>query len=306
MTTTTAIPPAHQAAPRSVQHGSVAWLAAPALVMFLAFGVVPLVGVLVLSFTSWDGLGAIRPAGFNSWRAVLSDPGLPHALWVTFLVMILSWAVQTPMSLLLGVFLAGHQRYRGVLAVLYFIPLLLSSAAISITYKALLDPNFGLGAGLKLPFLAQDWLGRPNLALGVVIFVVSWQFIPFHSLIYQGGVRQIPDTMYQAAMLDGAGRIRQFWSITLPQLKYTIITSSTLMVVGSLTFFDLIFVLTAGGPGDATRVLALDMYKRGFQANLMGPASAIAVILVLVGLALALLLRRLGGRDATASQLEGA
>jgi raffinose/stachyose/melibiose transport system permease protein len=98
----------------------------------------------------------------------------------------------------------------------------------------------------------------------------------------------------------------QFFRITLPQLKYTIITSSTLMVVGSLTFFDLIFVLTAGGPGDATRVLALDMYKRGFQANLMGEASAIAVILVLVGLVLALLLRRLGGRDATASQLEGA
>jgi raffinose/stachyose/melibiose transport system permease protein len=306
MTTTTAVPPAQKVAPRSVQHGSVAWLAAPALVMFLAFGVVPLIGVLVLSFTSWDGIGAIRPAGFNSWRAVLTDPQLPHSLWVTFLVMALSWAVQTPLSLLLGVFLAGHQRYRGVLAVLYFIPLLLSSAAIAITYKALLDPNFGLGAGLKIPLLSQDWLGRPNLALGVVIFVVSWQFIPFHSLIYQGGVRQIPDTMYQAAMIDGAGRIRQFWSITLPQLKYTIITSSTLMAVGSLTFFDLIFVLTAGGPGNATRVLALEMYKRGFQANLMGPASAIAVILVLVGLALALLLRRLGGRDATASQLEGA
>ena len=288
-----------------VKQGSLGWLAMPALVFFVAFGVVPLVGVLVLSFTSWDGLGAIKPAGFASWRAVLTDPQLPHALWVTFLVMVLSWAVQTPMSILLGVFLAGHQKYRGVLAVLYFIPLLLSSAAISITYKALLDPNFGLGAGLKLPFLAQDWLGRPYLALGVVIFVVSWQFIPFHSLIYQGGVRQIPDTMYQAAMLDGAGRIRQFWSITLPQLKYTIITSSTLMVVGSLTFFDLIFVLTAGGPGNATRVLALDMYKRGFQANLMGPASAIAVILVLVGLLLALILRRLGG-DATASQLEGA
>jgi raffinose/stachyose/melibiose transport system permease protein len=306
MTTTAAVPPVQKAAPRSVQHGSVAWLAVPALAMFLVFGVIPLLGVLFLSFTSWDGIGAIRPAGFASWRAVLTDPELPHSLWVTFLVMALSWAVQTPLSLVLGVFLAGHQRYRGVLAVLYFIPLLLSSAAIAITYKALLDPNFGLGAGLNLPLLAQDWLGRPKLALSVVIFVVSWQFIPFHSLIYQGGVRQIPDTMYQAAMIDGAGRVRQFWSITLPQLKYTIITSSTLMVVGSLTFFDLIFVLTAGGPGDATRVLALEMYRRGFQANLMGPASAIALILVLVGLALALLLRRLGGRDATASQLEGA
>ncbi|MEW9548254.1 carbohydrate ABC transporter permease [Nonomuraea sp. NPDC050783] len=303
------IPARRETSPAAAQGGrgaGLSWLAVPALVFFVGFGVIPLVGVLLLSFTSWDGLGDIHVTGLDSWRAVLSDPGLPHALWVTFLVMLLSWAVQTPASILIGVFLAGQQRYRAVLAVLYFIPLLLSSAAIAITYKALLDPNFGLGAGLQIPLLVQDWLGRPGLALGVVIFVVSWQFIPFHSLIYQGGVRQIPRTMYEAAELDGAGRVRKFFSITLPQLKYTIITSSTLMVVGSLTFFDLIFVLTAGGPGDATRVLALDMYKRGFQANLMGPASAIAVILVLVGLALALLLRRLGGRDASASQLEGA
>jgi raffinose/stachyose/melibiose transport system permease protein len=303
---TAAVTTAPRTATRAGRHGPVWWMALPALVMFVAFGVIPLLGVLVLSFTSWDGIGAIHPAGFASWRAVLTDPGLPHSLWVTFLVMALSWAAQTPASILIGVFLAGHQRYREALAVLYFIPLLLSSAAIAITYKALLDPNFGLGAGLHIPLLTQDWLGKGTLALGVVIFVVSWQFIPFHSLIYQGGVRQIPTSMYEAAQIDGAGRVRQFFSITLPQLKYTIITSSTLMVVGSLTFFDLIFVLTAGGPGDATRVLALDMYKRGFQANLMGPASAIAVILVLVGLALALLLRRIGGGGASESQLEGA
>jgi raffinose/stachyose/melibiose transport system permease protein len=285
--------------------GPVAWMVLPALVMFVVFGVVPLVGVLVLSFTQWDGLGAITPAGLSNWRTVLTDPQLPHSILVTFEIMILSWAVQTPMSLLLGTFLAGRQRYRAFLAVLYFVPLLLSSAAIAITYKALLDPNFGLGPGLHIGFLTQDWLGKTNLAIGVVIFIVSWQFIPFHSLIYQGGVRQIPTTMYEAASIDGAGRIRQFFSITVPQLKYTIITSSTLMVVGSLTFFDLIFVLTAGGPGDATRVLALDMYKRGFMSNQMGPASVIAALIVLLGLALALLLRRLGG-STTASQQEGA
>jgi raffinose/stachyose/melibiose transport system permease protein len=291
---------------RGKRQRSLSWLALPALAFFTVFGLVPLVGVLLLSFTSWDGLGAIHVTGLVSWRAVLSDPGLPHALWVTFLVMLLSWAFQTPMSILIGVFLAGRQRYRGFLSVFFFIPLLLSSAAVAITYKALLDPNFGLGPGLHAAFLTQDWLGKPNLALGVIIFVVSWQFIPFHSLIYQGAVRQIPRSMYEASQIDGAGRVRQFFSITLPQLKYTIITSSTLMVVGSLTFFDLIFVLTAGGPADSTRVLALDMYKKGFQANLMGEASGIAVILVLVGLGLALLLRRLGGRDATASQMEGA
>ena len=291
---------------RAGRTGSITWMALPALVFFIAFGVVPLLGVLGLSFTQWDGIGAIHPAGLDSWRKVLVDPGLPHALYVTFLVMILSWLVQTPASILIGVFLASHARYRGVLAVLFFIPLLLSSAAIAVAYKALLDPNFGLGAGLQIGFLSQDWLGEDKLALGVVIFIVSWQFIPFHSLIYQGAVRQIPRSMYEAAEIDGAGRIRQFWSVTLPQLKYTIVTSSTLMVVGSLTFFDLIFVLTAGGPGDATRVLDLDMYKTGFQANLMGPASAIAVILVLVAFALALILRRIGGGGAADSQLEGA
>lgn len=284
---------------------SIAWMALPALLVFGAFGIVPLIGVVGLSFTSWDGIGVITPSGLTSWTDVLTNPGLLHALWVTFLIMAVSWLVQTPISLLIGVFLAGRQRYRAFLAVLYFIPLLLSSAAISITYKALLDPNFGLGAGLGIPLLQQDWLGRGALAVGVVVFVVSWQYVPFHSLIYQGGVRQIPRSMYEAAELDGAGRVRQFFSITLPQLKYTVIASSTLMVIGSLTSFDLIFVLTEGGPADATRTLALDMYKRGFQANLMGPASAIAVILVLVGLALALLMRRLGGGDNTDSQLEG-
>jgi raffinose/stachyose/melibiose transport system permease protein len=286
--------------------GVVGWMVLPAFFLFFAFGVIPLVGVLALSFTTWDGIGAIHFTGLTSWSATLGNPGLPHALLVTFEVMLLSWAFQTPLSILIGVFLAGHQRYRAVFAVLYFVPLLLSSAAIAVAYKALLDPNFGLGAGLHIGFLSQDWLGQGNLALFTVVFIVSWQFIPFHSLIYQGAVRQIPGSIFEAAEIDGAGRFRTFWNITLPQLKNTIIASSTLMVVGSLTFFDLIFVLTEGGPGDATRVLALDMYKTGFQGNLMGQASAIALILVLVGVALALLLRRIGGGADTASQLEGA
>ena len=197
---TTLAPPAARvtksASSSGGRSGSVTWMALPALLMFIGFGVIPLLGVLVLSFTTWDGIGDITPSGLTSWRATLTDPGLPHALYVTFLIMILSWLVQTPLSILIGVFLAAHKRYRGFLAVLFFIPLLLSSAAISITYKALLDPNFGLGAGLGIPLLTQDWLGKGNLAVGVVVFVVSWQFIPFHSLIYQGAVRQIPTSMY--------------------------------------------------------------------------------------------------------------
>jgi raffinose/stachyose/melibiose transport system permease protein len=290
----------------SARHGSLTWLVLPALAFFTAFGVIPLIGVLALSFTSWNGIGEIVPTGFDNWISVLSDPGLLHSLGVTFLIMALSWLVQTPLSILLGTFMAGSQRYRAVLAVLFFTPLLLSSAAIAITYKALLDPNFGLGAGLGIPLLVQNWLGDPVLAVATVVFIVSWQHIPFHSLIYQGGVRQIPASLYEAARIDGAGRVRQFFSITLPQLKYTIITSSTLVVAGSMTFFDLIFVLTVGGPSDATRVLALDMYLRGFRGNMMGPASVIALIIVVVAVLLAMGVQRLGGKDANESQLEGA
>lgn len=285
---------------------SLGWFVAPALVFFVIFALIPLAGVIFLSFTSWNGLGEITLTGLDSWITALTSPVTANAIWVTVKIMFFSLIVQVPISLLLGVFTAGTQRYRALLAVIYFVPLLLSSAAVAIAYKALLDPNFGVGPGLNLPFLAQDWLGDPDLALFVVVFVIAWQFVPFHTLIYQGGVRQIPASFYEAAQIDGAGRMQQFFHITLPQLKYTMITSSTLMVVGSLAYFDLIFVLTAGGPGYATRLLPLHMYLTGFQANDMGAASALGVILVVVGLGLAVLVQSLGGRNRAASQLEGA
>ncbi|UCR90292.1 carbohydrate ABC transporter permease [Mycetocola spongiae] len=286
--------------------GPSGWFAAPALIFFTVFAIVPLVGVLALSFANWNGIGAITWAGMGNWLNVLTDPVTGNALVVTLKIMVFSYVVQAPISILLGAFVAGKQRYRALLAVLYFVPLLLSSAAVAIAFKALLDPNFGLGAGLGIPLLAQDWLGNPDLVLFVVIFVIAWQFVPFHTLIYQGAVRQIPASMYEAARLDGAGTVAQFFHITLPQLKYTIITSSTLMVVGSLTYFDLIFVLTGGGPGYSTRLLPLQMYLTGFKANDMGAASALGVILVVIGLALALMLQRLGGKDRAANQTEGA
>jgi raffinose/stachyose/melibiose transport system permease protein len=139
----------------------------------------------------------------------------------------------------------------------------------------------------------------------LVIFVIAWQFVPFHTLLYQAGVRQIPVSLYEAATIDGASRWQQFRHITLPQLRYTIVTSSTLMLTGSLTYFDVVFVLTGGGPGDATRLLPLDMYLTGFAANDMGGASVLAVILVVAGLTLAFVLTKFSGFARMSSEQEG-
>ncbi|MFZ4893798.1 carbohydrate ABC transporter permease [Plantibacter sp. Mn2098] len=282
------------------------WLVAPALVFFLGFAIIPLLIALGLSFTSWDGLTAPVFNGISNWVSKLTDPVTYNALWLSLQVIVFSWIVQTPLSLLLGVFTAGRQKYRAVLAALYFLPLILSSAAIAIAYKALLDPNYGIGKAFNLPVLSQDWLGNPALVLYVVIFVIAWQFIPFHSLLYQAGARQIPASLYEAAQLDGAGRVKQFFYITVPQLKNTIIASSTLMVVGSLTYFDIVYILTQGGPGYATRLLPLDMYLTGFSASDLGGASVLAVILVVIGLLLAAGLTKFSGFNRMSSQQDGA
>jgi len=291
--------------PARRQDGPTPLMAVPALAFFGFFAIVPLFGVLALSFMSWDGLGDMTFAGLDNWQRTLANPTTHNAMRLTLMVTVATWLIQTPISLLLGVFMAGHQKYRALLGVLYFLPLLFSATAVAIAFRALLDPNFGMGQALGLPFLAQDWIGRPDLALYVVLFVIAWIFVPFHSLLYQGGARQIPASMYEAATLDGAGRVKQFFHITLPQLKYTIITSSTLMIVGSLTYFDLVFVLTGGGPGFATRILPLDMYLTGFRAHDMGGAAVSGVILITVGLTVAILLNRLSGAHKMESQMEG-
>src|SRR6218665_1926296 len=259
------------------------WLVVPALIFFLGFAIVPLLIALGLSFTSWDGLTAPLFNGITNWINQVSDPVTYNALWLSLQVIVFSWIVQTPLSLLLGVFTAGRHRYRAVLA-----------------------PNYGLGKAFNLPILSQDWLGNPALVLYVVIFVIAWQFIPFHSLLYQAGARQIPASLYEAAQLDGAGRVKQFFYITVPQLKNTIIASSTLMVVGSLTYFDIVYILTQGGPGYATRLLPLDMYLTGFSASDLGGASVLAVILVVIGLLLAAGLTKFSGFNRMSSQQDGA
>lgn len=183
----------------------------PALVMVALFALLPMAIVVLLSFTRWDGLSSPGWAGAGNWTHLFTSAITRHSIWPTLQVMVISWVVQTPISLLLGVFLAGSQRYRAVLAVFYFIPLLLSSAAVALAFRNLLDPNFGAAQSFHsapLSWLNRDWLGDQHLVLATVVFVIAWQFVPFHTLLYQAGVRQVPRSLYEAATVDGAGRIQ--------------------------------------------------------------------------------------------------
>ncbi|GJF29219.1 ABC transporter [Kitasatospora sp. NE20-6] len=279
--------------------------AVPATLFFVLFAIVPLLLVAVLSFTKWNGLGSPEFAGFDNWTGLFDDPVMIKSLWLSLLLTLLGVAVQTPISILLGVWAAGQQRNRAVLSAIYFVPLLLSATAVSVLWRALLDPNFGVPAEMQWLFGDGNLFGSRNSAIGVLVFVGAWQFTPFHTLIYQGAARAVPPVLYQAAAIDGAGRIRQFFHITLPQLRNAVITSVILMVVGGLTTFDTVLILTQGGPGTDTTISAYYMYQKAFKGFDFGAGSAIALLLVIVATVISLLVVRLSGYDKMRSTSEG-
>jgi xylobiose transport system permease protein len=289
---------------RHVGRPSFAW-AVPATIFFGLFALVPMVLVALLSFTDWNGIGSPQFNGLANWTALATDPTMLSSIWITLLLTALGVITQTPLSILIGVWAAGHQRNRAVLTAIYFVPLLLSSAAISVLWRALLDPNFGIPAQFKWLFGDGNLFGHQATAIGVLTFVGMWQFTPLHTLIYQGGARAIPPVLYQAAEIDGAGRVRQFFSITLPQLRNTIVTSLILMITGGLTTFDTILILTNGGPGTDTTNTAFYMYTSAFQSFQFGRASAIALVLVVVSTAISLVVVRVTGYGKMRSTMEG-
>ncbi|MFB7829676.1 carbohydrate ABC transporter permease, partial [Streptomyces hydrogenans] len=232
-------------------------------------------------------------------------PVMVKSLWLSLLLTVLGVLVQTPLSILLGVWAAGHQRNRAVLSAIYFVPLLLSITAVSVLWRAVLDPNFGVPSQATWLFGDGNLFGVQAGALGVLVFVSTWQFTPLHTLLYQGAARAIPQVLYQAAQIDGAGRYRQFFHITLPQLRNTVITSTILMVVGGLTTFDTVLILTQGGPGTDTTNSAYYMYQKAFKSFDFGAASAIALLLVLVATLVSLVMVRLSGYDKMRSTMEG-
>jgi xylobiose transport system permease protein len=281
-----------------------AW-ALPAAVFFTLFAIVPLIMVAVLSFMSWNGIGEPQWVGTDNWSRLMDDPVMLNSIWLTLLLTALGVVIQTPLSILLGVWAAGHQRNRAVLSVIYFIPLLLSATAVSVLWRALLDPNFGIPADASWLFGDGNLFGEQSTAIGVLAFVSTWQFTPFHTLIYQGAARSIPQVLYQAAEIDGAGRYRQFFHITLPQLRNSMITSMILMIVGGLTTFETVLILTQGGPGTDTTISAYYMYDKAFKGFDFGAGSAIALALVVAATIISLVVVKVSGYDKMRSSMEG-
>jgi xylobiose transport system permease protein len=279
--------------------------AVPGMLFFALFALAPMVGVVYLSFTNWDGLTTPQVTGLHNWTRFFGDPQVVQSTVVTGVLLIGNVIVQAPISILLGVWSAGYQRNRAVLSAVFFLPLLFSTAATSILWRQLLDPNFGIPAKLSGLLGTTDLLGSQTGSIACLVLVTSWQFIPFHTLLYQGAARTVPETLYQAAAIDGAGRVRQFFHITLPQLRNTIITSTTFMVVGGLTAFDIVLLLTNGGPGTDTSILPFSMYQTAFRTYNYGYASTIATFLLLLATGASLVLVKLSGYDKMTSTLEG-
>jgi xylobiose transport system permease protein len=278
------------------------WYLLPAVVFFGLFAAFPLVLVLYLSLTDWTGVGSPNFIGVDNWTRLFGNDAIWEVTSTTVLLTVLCWVTQTPLSILLGVWAAGPQRNRAVLSALFFLPLLLSTAAIAMLFLRFFDPYLGIGRTIE-PF--RNILGTTSGAITAIVIMVGWQFVPFHTLLYQAAARNIPKVLYDAATVDGAGRWHMFWYVTLPQLKNTIITSSTIMIVGSLTYFETIFLLTNGGPGTATRTLPLEMYFRSFRQYEFGYASTIASVLVIVATSISLVIVKFSGFAKMRSTLEG-
>ncbi|WP_457949724.1 carbohydrate ABC transporter permease [Pseudarthrobacter sp. alpha12b] len=281
--------------------------AAPAVLFFTVFALVPLAFAVYLSFTYYNGIRLSSPkwVGLDNWVRLFQDPQAASSLGITLALVGIAVATQTPLSLLIGVWAAGPQRGRAVVLSIFFIPLLMSTAAVSVLWSSLIDPNFGLPAAMPWLFGDGNLLGHQWSAIAVIAVIYLWGATPLHTLIYQGAARAIPPALYQAAQIDGAGRVRQFFAITLPLLKNTIVTDVILIVVGTFTTFDLILILTGGGPSQGTAILPYYMYEQGFSSFDLGYGSVIAMTLVVLCATISIVMTKVTGFDKMSGTQEG-
>ncbi len=267
---------------------------APALLLFGVYLLYPIVASVWYSLQQWNGIGAPRFIGLANWQRLLQDGSVLSSLRNTMIILVSSVVVEIPIGLAVALLVQRLGRLGTIFSSIYVVPLLVSSVAIGITWTGLYNPQFGPLYYIYSAFgqQAPGLLGSATWAIWAVTVVVLWQYIPFYILMFNAGLLGIPHDLYEAAGIDGAGSWTQFWFITIPLLKRTFVTVLVLLVTGSLVYFDLIYVMTTGGPGNASFTLALYIYRAAFQDQDIGYGSTIAVLLFVISFVISALIVR--------------
>jgi len=274
-------------------------LMAPTILIFFGFVAVPVVAVFLTSLSQWTGFDIkdVVWIGVENYVDLFHDPifrgAFLHTLIFTVATTILLNAVGLGLAILINTHVAGTSFLKAVL----FLPVLLSPIIVGLMWSGLLR---GVGGGLNqlldaLGMINQPifWLGDQRFALAAIIIATVWQFAGYNMILYYAGLQNVPESLLEAAELDRASSWKKFVHVVLPALYHVMSVVVLLNIIGGLRIFDIVYVMTRGGPNRSTEVLATYMYEQGFQLNSMGVASAIAVIIILLAVGASMLRLRL-------------
>jgi ABC-type sugar transport system permease subunit len=272
----------------------------PAVVLFLVFVAGPLLGAIALSFFAWDLFGSPEFVGFSNYRDLLDDAVARRSIRNSFVFAFGSIVLHVGFGLLLALAVnrAMHGALRYFLRTAYFFPLLISWASVSLIWLYALNPDFGFvnyylrQLGLEPP----NWLASTTWAMPALLFVDLWRTLGFTFIILLAGLQGVPRALIEAAMLDGAGGWRRFLNVTLPMLSPTLFFVLVLNFIGAFQVFEPMYIMTNGGPANATRSLVQHIFETGFRSFEMGSASAMAIVVFLVIMAATLVQFGIGRR----------
>jgi ABC-type sugar transport systems, permease components len=254
----------------------------PVLICVAVAFYIPFVLTVRYSLTKWNGISK-NPEfiGFDNFKQIFTgDANFSAASWFTVKYAILYIILVNVIAIVLAVILDSKLKSKSFLRAAFFIPYILSLVIVGFIWKFIFMQGFeSLGNSTGWAFFGKSWLGEPGLAFISVLFVSIWQSVGFYLVIYIAGLQSIPDDMKEAAVMDGAGPFRRFFSITLPLLAPSITISVFMALTNSIKVFDVILSLTGGGPGGTTYSVAYDIYRDTFQNNLYGYGTAKALVL---------------------------
>ena len=241
------------------------------------FIIIPIFCSFALSFTEWDLLNEIKFVGLDNYKSILSEPEFLQILLNTFIYAISTTIFAVIIPLLIAAALNTKIRGSEVYKTIYFLPFITPAVVIAIVWSWIFDPNIG---AINLLFKTHlKWLFDTHLAMPVLIFVSVWKLIGYNVVLFLTGFSTINQNLYEAAKIDGAGVKETFWEITIPLLKPTTYFVTLVTAISSFQIFDLIYVMTSGGPANSTNVIVYSIYKYAFEYFDIGKSCALAYIL---------------------------